>query len=89
MGMSKGTKIVAPFVRATSSTGIIHAVENLDEKAARTVCGKPTTGADEPIKRFQSGVEGMCGKCYPKVVAARIERVQARKAARGKTLVDA
>lgn len=86
MALSKGSKIVAPFLRATSSTGVIHAVENLgrresDPKAERTVCGKPTTGPDIPPKRFQSGVEGMCGTCYTKVVQARLDKIHARKQA--------
>lgn len=93
MPMSKGQKIVAPFLRATSSSNIIHAVENLgmrkdDPKAERTVCGKRTTGPDQPAKRFQSGMENVCTTCYSRVVQARIDKIHERKTAYNKAQAE-
>lgn len=81
MPMSKGQKIVAPFLRATAHSGVIHAVENMgDETVTRTACGKVTKGADQPVKRFQSGIENFCLPCYTRVTVARSEKIRERKA---------
>lgn len=79
MSMKAGQKIVAPFVRATSSSGVVHAVENTGEVEHYTVCGKKTKGADQPVKRFQSGIEHYCTTCYGKVAKARAEMLRTKR----------
>ena len=83
--LSKGAKIPSPNVRGTGRNGAIHAVARTETATggkAKTLCGKSTLVADQPVRRFQRGSGLECEACTRKVVAARVEAITDRKAQR-------